>query len=339
MKRTNKIMAIIAISSMVFASCSSNDDTKPQSILEREYFTVQNATVEQGELPQSSTGDAFRGVTINSTVLPGGSSFVSLYSEERLSEIYISVDGVKEYYRLPVNATHATTQAAAVEETNLSNVVILFSQNLSKSFTIQLSARTEGGEIMSLYSKPLEFLDAGTGTLQVSLSFDNDKDVDLYVVEPNGNVIYWNNRGSKIVDEETGESYIEWGLDIDSNAECYIDGINNENIYYPEAYIQSGKYEVWVNMYNNCDESIATNWVITATKEGALVPVTYGENPQSGIFPVGEPSNSIGRSLEGALKVMEFTMNGTYNPPAPESAFVLHNTHGEKETKKPKSQN
>jgi hypothetical protein len=164
---------------------------------------------------------------------------------------------------------------------------------------------------------PLQFVNAGTGALQVSLSFDNDKDVDLYVVEPNGNVIYYGNKGGNLVqDEETGEYSLNFGLDIDSNANCAIDGINNENIYYTTEFIQSGKYAVWVNMFANCDPSIPTNWVITTTRQGALVPVTYGQNPSSGVFPIGTPSNRIGSSLDGALKVMEFTMSGTYNPNA-----------------------
>jgi hypothetical protein len=69
-------------------------------------------------------------------------------------------------------------------------------------------------------------------------------------------------------------------------------------------------------MFENCNASIPTNWVITAIKEGGLVPVTYGQNPAGGIFPAGTPSNSIGSSLNGALKVMEFTMDGSYSPSA-----------------------
>jgi hypothetical protein len=317
MKKVKTFMAIMAIAatSQFFASCHKDGDSKPQSVLEREYFTVQNAEVQQGEIPQSSSAGTFSGVTINRNVLPGGSSFVSLNSAERISEIYVGAAGVNEYYRLAVNAqgTQAAMQAAA--QTNLAQFVILFSQNLSQSFTIQISARLNSGSLTSLYTAPLQFINAGTGALQVSLSFDNDKDVDLYVVEPDGGVIYYGNKGgSMVTDPETGVYYREWGLDIDSNASCYIDGINNENIYYPTEYIQSGKYEVWVNMYENCDSSIPTNWVITATKEGSLVPVTYGQNPTSGVYPTGTPSNSIGSSLNGALKVMEFSMSGSYNP-------------------------
>ncbi|MDR2064540.1 MAG: hypothetical protein LBP85_02340 [Prevotellaceae bacterium] len=111
MKRTEKIMAIIAMSATVFASYDKNDE-KPQSSLGQEYFTVQDATLQRGEIPRQSTGDAFSGITINSKVLPGGSSFVSLRSEEQISEIYVSVENVSKYYRLPVVASGTSTQAS-----------------------------------------------------------------------------------------------------------------------------------------------------------------------------------------------------------------------------------
>ena len=72
--------------------------------------------------------------------------------------------------------------------------------------------------------------------------------------------------------------------------------------------IQAGKYQVWVNMYNNCDPSIPTNWVITALHEGALVSPSFGQNPSHGVFPINAKSNKIDYSFTGATKVMEFTL-------------------------------
>jgi hypothetical protein len=143
--------------------------------------------------------------------------------------------------------------------------------------------------------------------LQVSLSFDNEKDIDLYVVQPDGEIIFYGNPGNYY--EKDGEIQ-GWGLDIDSNAACDIDGINNENVFYSNEYIQSGKYEVWINMYANCNEYISTNWIVTALYEGALVTTTYGRNPEYGVFSVNTPSNPISNSLDGATKVMEFTLSG-----------------------------
>ncbi|MDR0421247.1 MAG: hypothetical protein LBH30_07370, partial [Prevotellaceae bacterium] len=194
MKRKFKFMAMAAMTATLvfFASCDKNDDEKQPSVLERDYFTVQNATIHQGAIPQLSSAGAFNNVTINRNVLPGGSSFVSLNSAEQISEIYVSVDGINEYFRCVPNVNATQTQSMTMQSaTNVAQFVILFSQNLSQSFTIQISALLSNGSLTQLYTAPLTFVNAGTGALQVSLSFDNDKDVDLYVVQPDDEVIYY----------------------------------------------------------------------------------------------------------------------------------------------------
>ena len=125
------------------------------------------------------------------------------------------------------------------------------------------------------------------------------RNVDLHLIEPgdNGEHIYYGNRTS----DNGGE------LDLDSNAGCGIDGINNENITYGEdAYIAPGVYEVYVDMYSNCDPSIATDYVVTVTYNGRLIGTTTGTNPARGTFPVDEPSNHA--NLDNLTPVMTFTI-------------------------------
>jgi hypothetical protein len=296
-----------------FSSCSkNNDEEEPTSVLEQEYFSVQNGVVHQGAIP-AGTAASLGSVSLNHNALAGGSSFVSINSATAVSEIYIGVTGVNEYVSVPASGGGQQSAVAyAASAAVVNTFVLLFSQNLDQSFEIRIAARMSDGSITTVYTTQIALIAAGTGGLQVSLSFDNEKDVDLYVVEPNGNVVYYGDRGESRYDEATGQVVVAWGLDVDSNASCYIDGINNENVFYPREYIQSGTYQVWVNMYANCDNTIATNWVVTAVKEGTLINPTYGQNPRSGVFPVGTQSNPIGRTLNSqAIKVMEFTMQGT----------------------------
>jgi hypothetical protein len=306
-------MLAFALSAYVFTGCDKEDaEDLANTILQQQYLSVQNGTVHKGAIPSAASGVSIAdNITINRNAITGGSSFVSIASEQKISEIYVSVEGVEYYYS--VSPTTAQSSSAsqgvsrAASSTGNYSLVILFSQNLNRSFTIQVSARLDDGSLTSVYSAEIRHIAAGTGSLQVSLSFDNEKDIDLYLVQPDGEVIYYGNRGS--YDEEDGQ-ITGYGLDIDSNADCYIDGVNNENIFYSSENIQSGKYEVWVNMYNNCDLSIPTNWVITALREGTLITTSYGQNPAYGVFPVNTPSNSIGSSLSGATKVLEFTLSG-----------------------------
>ena len=85
---------------------------------------------------------------------------------------------------------------------------------------------------------------AGTGKFQVSLSWDNPVDLDLHVVEPSSEEIYYGNT----VSSDGGT------LDLDSNAACSIDGINNENVSFPNANQPPppGQYTVRADFYEAC---------------------------------------------------------------------------------------
>jgi uncharacterized protein YfaP (DUF2135 family) len=83
-----------------------------------------------------------------------------------------------------------------------------------------------------------------SGTVQVSLSFRPAQDGDLHLIEPTGEQIYWDHRTS----QASGV------LDLDSNAGCSIDNVNNENITYPEGVSPPhGEYRVGVNLFRSCD--------------------------------------------------------------------------------------
>ena len=73
--------------------------------------------------------------------------------------------------------------------------------------------------------------------------------------------------------------------------------------------MQKGTYQVWVNMFANCDPSIATNYTVRVTYKGIAVTPKSGSNPTSGVFPIGTPDNEIDDELIGATKIMEFTIN------------------------------
>ena len=96
-------------------------------------------------------------------------------------------------------------------------------------------------------------------------------------------------------------------LDLDSNAGCAIDNINNENITYgDEAYVEPGRYEVYVDLYSNCNPEVATNFVVTALYQGVAIATASGTNPFSGTFPINAPSNFT--NLSNLEPVMTFVI-------------------------------
>lgn len=319
---TNKLLCLLlACSTSLFFSCGSDDDDN-NGKLQDKYITVDNGTYVQGELPVGSNAEMLEDVSLGESVLPGGSSFLKLTSKEVLKTAFITVSGEEGYIKVDLHPDTPTRSSTTYTYT----VVISLSQQLSSDFTLELTAVNASGDISTKFTQNMKYVEAGTGDLQVNLHFSNAKDVDLYVVEPNGNIIYYGNpfpycsdayrRLQELInsdadfDEEDFPEYGTLGLDVDSNAGCDIDNINSENIFFKSANMQKGKYQVWVNLFENCNSSIATDYIVKATYKGHPITPTYGNNPGSGNFPIGASSNQIDEDLNNrAIKVMEFTIN------------------------------
>lgn len=99
---------------------------------------------------------------------------------------------------------------------------------------------------------------AGSNLLQASLNWSHPVDLDIHVETPEGDDIYWANR--------TGPNGGQ--LDLDSNAGCSIDGINNENITWSSTAPTAGNYVVRLNLWSACNEPGPFPYVITTTVNG-----------------------------------------------------------------------
>ena len=99
----------------------------------------------------------------------------------------------------------------------------------------------------------------GTGDVQVTLSWDADSDVDVHVIDPAGEEIYYGHRRSA----SGGE------LDLDSNAGCTIDGVRNENITWPTGLAPRGSYTVRVDYWSSCGVG-STNYTVRVNVGGNL---------------------------------------------------------------------
>ncbi len=307
-KNVLKFIIVFGALAIGFSACSDDEEPAtptPTAKVLSNYFIIQGADLVQGAIPSNQNGVDIGQVVINSNAIAGGSSVVSVNSDNNIQKLYVNVKGANSYYSITPSAQKNTEF----------DFVLLFSQILADPFfEFQVTALYDDGTTSTIFTKKVHLVTVNTGALQISLSFDNEKDVDLYVVQPDGEIIYYGNQGEEVYDPETGEYIYAWGLDLDSNPGCSIDSINNENVFYPTEYIQTGTYQVWINMYSNCDETIPTNWSVTANHLGQLITPTYGVNPAFGVYPVGQPSNPIDSELTGALKVMEFTMTGVTPP-------------------------
>jgi len=111
---------------------------------------------------------------------------------------------------------------------------------------------------------------AGEGQVQVTLTWNNDADVDLYLVEPDQNEIFFGNSTS------TSGGF----LDIDDT-----DGFGPENVFF-ESGTPAGTYAVEVDLFSlNTDPAPVTYNVTvkvngtTQTFEGSLTTESFGNAP------------------------------------------------------------
>ncbi len=98
----------------------------------------------------------------------------------------------------------------------------------------------------------------GSDALQVSLNWIHPVDMDLHVTTPSGEDIYWANKSGS----QGGT------LDLDSNAACSIDGVNNENITWLTSTPQAGQYIVRLDLWSACSEAGPFPYVVTVTVNG-----------------------------------------------------------------------
>jgi hypothetical protein len=91
---------------------------------------------------------------------------------------------------------------------------------------------------------PTRVDELGTGDVQVTLTWNSLNDLDLYVVDPAGETIYFSH-----------DTSLSGGkLDVDANLQCAENITSNpvENIFWPTGAAPEGTFKVYVNYYAHC---------------------------------------------------------------------------------------
>lgn len=269
--------ALIVSATLLMVSCGKTKEATVQK-----FFSVEHATLVAENMP-SATLDEPIAVVMNHNVITGGSSAVTITAERMAKKILVGMKGQTGYYELVPNSNRGYVYS----------FIMMIDQNITlpegeTAFSVQVAIVDENGDVSQIWESSVEVMVVGMGALQVSLSFDNAKDVDLHLIEPE-----YNDEWGEPVSFYDRHIYYgnHWSaaggwLDLDSNAGCSIDDINNENITYSaeEAFVAPGTYKVYVDLWENCDDEIPTNYVVTVFYDGRLIA------SRSGIFDVGAPS-------------------------------------------------
>lgn len=111
----------------------------------------------------------------------------------------------------------------------------------------------------------LEVIEVQGGDIQISASWTTNTDVDLHVIDPSGEEIFYGHPLSA----SGGE------LDLDSNAAC-SPGPRLENVYWATGEAPPGTYEVRLAYWSACGVAGTTDWRVTVVLGGSDIEVHSG---------------------------------------------------------------
>ncbi len=291
-------LATLLVGGLVLSltSCDKlfNKQNEEEGTTVQAFFTVQNGTYHEGNLPAPSGSDEnqpqIQNVEGNNQVVPGGSNILSVESTDPQGDLAALLIGILNY-----PGYFSVTWG----EGNTITVTLTLESELPRdTFTIVVAVQDEAGHVSDWVQITVVTVQVAQGELQVTLTWDQPNDLDLHLVQPDGEEIYYGHMES----DEGGY------LDLDSNAGCNIDGVNNEHITYPDtAVILAGEYIVRVDYWSSCEVTELTHYSVTARRGGNLISVTSGHNPYQGSF---QPSEADHGGEGSGVEVMRFQISG-----------------------------
>lgn len=195
-----------------------------------------------GQPPSATGGNAPVVIAPNDEILSSNGSTAPIYVDysnviQNLGGCYVQVAGASSYYNIPYgnqSGADGQLQLPLGIPTNVDGgeFCIYFS-------VYDINSRVSNSEYICI-----TVLRLGTGALQISLSWDNGSDQDLYVYTPQGEEI------SYLTDYDSSGGQ----LDRDDT-----DGFGPENIYWQDQ-APNGTYTVEVDDYDN-DGAVNTFYV------------------------------------------------------------------------------
>lgn len=182
--------------------------------------------------PTPSSGSAPVVTAVNPQVISSNGGTIPLVFSYRnvsgnIGGCYVQVIGADAYFKIPIVTQSGATGRISVPLGIPTNV-------LRGRFCVQLMVFDGNGRISNVAESCVDVLRLGTGSLQVSLSWTNTTDQDLYVTDPSGEVIYYSDKNAL----SGGE------LDRDDT-----DGYGPENIFWLEN-APDGIYKIEVDDYD-----------------------------------------------------------------------------------------
>jgi hypothetical protein len=254
MSQTWRVVAAVA-GAVLLAGCESQ--LKPSPFVIENYITgvsdgtgTITATLQKGSAPAANGGPT-NSVAGFAAMVTGGSSQQTVTGGAAFTRVVVVVPGMENYYELAIPS--GTTAA-----------VILRAATALPDMSLGIQYAVGDGATLGAYSSQnVRIISVGTGDVQVSVSWSDSSDVDLHVIDPNGDEIFY---GAKT-------SPSGGNLDLDSNAACSRNSDNtfksNENVVWPLGGGAHGTYTVKLAYWSACGVTVPTEYVITVAVVGS----------------------------------------------------------------------
>lgn len=206
-------------------------------------------------IPRPTDGGPEISVSGHLTIVNGGTATLTVSSPTPFVKLYVARSTPVSRLFVPVSGFYEIVLPAPATSAEL---LLTFPQVLPEgNFDLYFSAEDADGHVGTLATRTFGAILVGTGDVQVTATWDTDADVDLHVVDPAGQEVYWANR----------ESPSGGRLDLDSNAACAGDNVRNENITWATGTAPHGTYTVRLDYWSNCSAA-ATNYTVLVNNGG-----------------------------------------------------------------------
>jgi hypothetical protein len=215
------------------------------------------AALRTGEPPSESGGPAVTEVTAEAAVVTGGSLQVGVTSETEFDAVIVAVEGATGYYELDFGAARQGV-----------DLVLTIGQSVpTELFQARFALMDAAGAVGPYVGTDLSVTEVVSESrdIQVTVSWDVDSDLDLVVVDPDGDSLNATNPSTP-----SGGQF-----DLSSNNGCEIDGLRNESAGWPGGEAPNGTYTVQVLRVSDCDAS-STSYALTVLRTGQPLFVRTG---------------------------------------------------------------
>lgn len=192
-------------------------------------------------------------------------------AEVDVSGLYIAFHDYPGHFFLPATVD---TELGQMRVTGVEDAEVVFGLDAAlapggqpivgtpRDVVMYVASVDHGGRVSPYVQRTLRIMPVGTGDVEVTLTMTRSTDLDLYVIDSGGTVVYY------------GATQAASGgrLDLDANAACSGNvGVDNEHIFWPAGAAPAGTYTVRVANYESCIGGAQVDYRVTVQNCGETV--------------------------------------------------------------------